>query len=313
MGWKSVAWVGCLVPVLAGCGSLPHAAHNATNEVHLSHTQRGLERDLRSAARDSWQTVRALHPRRTFTDEFHDGFTDGFTDYLDRGGAVQPPAVPPIKYVRDKKYFTPEGHSLIRDYYLGFKYGTDCAVASGRRQFLTVPVLLPDGTPTAIKPSYTSPIKPSYTSPIAPRVPVVLTTPPTGTKPLPAPLPRPANSDTWNGANTFEPKSVGTDPLKPPTDEPTRPISSLPKPEMPVIKPFNPVLPSGDTKFTPLPVPPDPDRLPVPDPPLPIPVVPLPEPLASVPTPSILDPMPTIPFKFAPVPVTPTSALIPRK
>lgn len=90
------------------------------------------------------------YPRCLFTAEFRDGFIDGFTDYLDRGGSAAPPAVPPKKYQRNK-YLNAEGHALIQDWFLGYQYGIDVAIATGQRKFLTVPVLLPDDAEGPVK------------------------------------------------------------------------------------------------------------------------------------------------------------------
>lgn len=334
MEWKSVAWMACLVPVLAGCGAI----HNLTTEMHLSHTQRAIVHDLRKDAQAAWKSVREQYPRQTFTAEFRDGFLDGYVDYLDRGGATQPPAAPPLQYVRNKKYFTPEGQSLIRDYYLGFKYGTDVAVASGRRQFLTVPVLLPDSSypPDGA----THPRTPAEPCPTAPSVPRPELTPAPGTGKFGEPKPKKKGSD-----DPPEAPSNMQDPL-PVLPSVEKPISPLPKPEIPVIKPFNPTLPGG--KFAPLPVPPNPDLLPVPDPPLPVPnsrIQPLPVPPAepssslppileppsamkfnlptppdtvpvlppSVATPAILDDIPVIPFEHVMPKPLPVSSPAPGK
>jgi|GEM_PF-622274 len=311
MVWKSVAWMTGLLPVLAGCGAL----HNLTTETHLSHTQRAIAHDLRKDARAAWKCVREQYPRQAFTAEFRDGFLDGYVDYLDRGGAAQPPAVPPLQYVRNKKYFTTEGQSLIRDYYLGFKYGTDVAVASGRRQFLTVPVLLPD---TSCPPGATHPRAPGEpclpTAPSVPR-PEFIPTPGTGKFGEPKPKKKGSDDPPETPSDTQVPlptsPSVGS-------GGPGKPISPLPKPEIPVIKPYNPTLPGG--KFAPLPVPPNSDLLPVPDPPLPVPnsrIPPLPVPPAepSSTLPPILEPpsamklgLPTPPST---VPVLPSSAATP--
>ena len=121
-----------------------NAARNIVNEPHVVHTQRGIEHDLRKDDRCVWREVRADYPRHAFTAEFRDGFLDGYVDYLDRGGNGSPPAVPPSKYTRQKKYFTEEGQCLLKDYLLGFQYGQEIAIATGKRQFLTVPVLLPE-------------------------------------------------------------------------------------------------------------------------------------------------------------------------
>jgi hypothetical protein len=317
---KSVAWALCLLPALTGCGTV----HNLTTEACLAHTQRALERDLRQDAHVAWQCVRDQHPRRAFTDEFREGFLDGFVDYLDRGGAAAPPAVPPVKYVKKKHYFTPEGHCLINDYYLGFKYGVDVAVASGKRQYLTVPVLVADGS----CPPEASPM-PGPGAPEIPFIPVPWQPGPAQPYPLPTPQPVP------DGGKFGEPKKKGSDdppetpklpasPFAPRAGDLRRPVPPLPKPELPVIKPYNPQWP-GD-KFAPLPVPANPDLLPPPDPPVPeSPLVPLPVPPTppsttlvipsglkvpappdavptlppNVPTPSILDDIPAAPFRHA--------------
>ena len=236
MGWKSVAWASCLVPVLAGCG----AVHNLTTGTRSAPTRSAFEYDPRTGAGTAWAAVRARHPQRAFSDEFRDGFQAGYVDHLDRGGDARPPAVPPADYAHYKKYQTLEGDGLVRDYYLGFQYGIDVAASGGRRA----------GSGAA-------------------RPPV-----------MPAPGRPPA------------------DPLS---------VPPLPKPELPVIEPFNPDLPGGG-KFAPLPVPSGADLLPVPDPPLPGPV-PLPVPAfkvplhtpptpAYVPAPPFLEQLPVIPFRY---------------
>lgn len=81
-------------------------------------------------------------------------------------------------------------------------------------------------------------------------------------------------------------------------------VAPLPKPEVPVIKAFDPPpLTAPGAKFVPHPVPPGPDLLPVPNPPLPLtlpvppasaPSVPPPAPVA--PNLTILDDIPPLPF-----------------
>lgn len=295
MGWKSVAWASCLVPVLAGCGSL---RHTVAPEHDRSETRRGIARDQRRDARDAWQAVRTGHTGRAFSDEFRDGFHDGYADYLDRGDGAHPPAVPPDRYAREP-YTAPDGQSLVRDYYLGFDYGKGVAVASGRRAA---------GAGES-----------SYAGSPAPVIPY-LPAPPT---PGPAPLPRPVNSDSASGMNKFGAPNTAkpADPLPrlPGLPDAGQSVSPLPKPEVPVIKPFDPPLP-GDlgTKFGPLSVPPEPDRLPVPNPPLPIQVpTPLPvppdpiSPLGVVPL-SALSDVPVIPFRFPASKVIPAGGVVPK-
>ena len=175
MRWKRVVWLGCLAPVLGGCHSAYHPPHDLVADAHVAHSESQIERHIHRNAREAWLAVRCQYPGRAFTAEFADGFVDGYTDYLDRGGDGQPPAVPPPRYTRHPKYFTPEGHALIQDYFLGFKYGTDVAVATGQRQYLTVPVLIPEPTTDAVV--------------AVPAVPAGPAIPPSKSSDSPAPLP----------------------------------------------------------------------------------------------------------------------------
>ena len=269
MRWKRVAWAGCLAPVIGGgCNIAYYTTHNLINEELVKHNQKSIEHEIRSDARAAWQEVRCEFPRRLFSSEFRDGFLDGYCDYLDRGGNAQPPAVPPLKYTRHKKYFTPEGHALIKDYYLGFQYGVDVAVATGQRQFLTVPVLLPekDANPPAFN---VVPPAPLIEWPAVPKTPGGSDAPvpktPGGSdapiKPQPQPAPKPQPSD---------PPKPGT---ALPAPRPWNNAATPPKPAAPVDAggtKFGPVGPPGGDPI----VAPNPDLLPRPNPPLPIPVMP---------------------------------------
>ena len=46
-----------------------------------------------------------------------------------------------------------EGHARIQDYFCGFKYGSDVAVESGKRDLITVPILLPEPLDDTPRPS----------------------------------------------------------------------------------------------------------------------------------------------------------------
>jgi hypothetical protein len=267
MRWTSAAWVSCLLPVLAGCNTARHAVQYVTQTVTpdtgAPRAPRAGAEDLRRDAQTAWETVRSQHPKRALSDEFRDGFVDGYSDFLARGGAAQPAAVPPVPYERYKKYFGPDGHSLVRDYYLGFQYGIDVAGATGRRS----------GEPAA---------RAGTPAPTGSKAPDMLP---------PRPLP-----DTGKSG---EPKKSSDDPpllLPPPGVGDGK--GPLPKPEVPLIRPFNPDLPGG--KFGSLL--PEPDRLPAPFPPLPVsePVA-VPAPAEPSPRPlSVLDHIPVIPLTYPP-------------
>lgn len=265
MRW-TVAWVSCFLPVLAGCNTARHAvqyvAQTVAPDTGLPSARRAGEDDLRRDAQTVWESVRSQHPKRALSDEFRDGFVDGYADFLARGGSAVAPAVPPVPYERYKKYFGADGHSLVRDYYLGFQYGIDVAGA-GHRPGEPAPRA---GTPPA----------------------------PTGSRPPDALTPHPQP----NTGKFGEPKKSSDDPLPGTRDGMGRTISPLPKPEVPIIQPFNPDL--RGVKIGASSVLPEPERLPAPFPPLPI-SEPVAVPAAAPPSPrtlTVLDDIPVIPLSY---------------
>lgn len=188
MRWKRVVWAGWLAPALGGCHTpgVPGVPELPSGGL-VAHTQAAIEHRIRGDAREAWKTVRAEYPRRCFTAEFRDGFLDGYTDHLDRGGDGTPPAAPPLRYTRHARYFTPEGHVLLKDYFLGFKYGADVAAATGQRQFLTVPVLVPESPAVPVP----VPVPVTEVPPTPAPAPLPQAAPPPRPVPLPLPLPTP--------------------------------------------------------------------------------------------------------------------------
>ncbi len=142
MRWKALLLAGFAAP-FSGCLLAEHTARNLFNEPTELLDNKKLSRQLRHESKAAWGDVCRQYPRRTFTVDFADGFTAGFVDYLESGGAAQPPAAPPVKY-RRSRYMNVEGHARIQDYFCGFKYGCDVAAASGQRDLITVPILLPE-------------------------------------------------------------------------------------------------------------------------------------------------------------------------
>ncbi len=137
-------WNYCaaLLPLLAaGCNIYSLTLSNLTAEPQLAWTEWVIRHELRQQARAAWEKVKPQYPDAV--PEFREGFLDGYMDYLDRGGNGSPPAVPPAKYTRHPRYFTPQGHWRLQQYFAGFQLGQELAIASGQRQYLTVPVQLP--------------------------------------------------------------------------------------------------------------------------------------------------------------------------
>lgn len=135
-----------LLPLLAtGCNIAHEALRNLHHEPRLLWTQWAITHRLQQQAREAWESIQGEFP--DCAPEFREGFLDGYVDYLDRGGPAHLPAVPPSKYTRHPRYFTPEGHARLQQYFLGFQLGQQQAIASGQRRYLTVPVLLPSPPP----------------------------------------------------------------------------------------------------------------------------------------------------------------------
>ncbi len=285
MRWKSVALVGAaasLGPGNMGCHLFHLAARNVASETHVVATQHKIEHELKKQANEAWKAVRADYPRKAFSAEFREGFIDGYVDYLDRGGNGSMPAVPPGKLTRHPRYFTENGQCLVKDYFVGFKYGQEIAIATGKRQFMTVPVLLPQTSdaPPAFRieprPGYgASGANPTYSPEIGPgQVPV----PPQGL-PLPTPLP---------GTGTVVPPSVIAPPPSPPlprANEPAPAMAPVAAPATAVELPEQP-FPQGK----------------LPAPPSEVPDLP-----PHVPTPSTMDELPVVPPTHTEPPVVPPS------
>jgi hypothetical protein len=147
---------GCTI-FTTGTKNLIHEPINFIEAQHLSHA-------CRHKAKEAWLQFSAEHPEWCDGDDFRIGFLDGYADYLDNGGKGEPPAIPPQRY-RKNKYLNPEGFQAIDRYFAGFASGSQAAIASGLRDTLLVPVLVPDASHSSPVPSYTSP-PPSATLPM---------------------------------------------------------------------------------------------------------------------------------------------------
>lgn len=267
MRWMSAVLAGVIGPAVAGCHLAYNAGRNAINDPHVFMTQVGITHELRRAARAAWEEVRDQYPHCTA--EFQDGFEDGYVDYLDRGGNGSLPAVPPSRYTRHKKYFTENGHCLLKEYFLGFKHGQETAIATGRRQYLTVPVLFPppkpapppfnvispEPPPTMTPPQPPGPLGPTGSTPVpgqgvreAPRdVPMVVVPPAPGPAPVLQlqPPAKPPGKD--RPTPEFDPVP------KPGPDEERVPSPTPPIPVAPEIRPLPPVVPPNHSVPPPLP------------------------------------------------------------
>lgn len=373
----SVVWAGCLLPVLAGCGSLRNLTATDTAKSPTAGPAEPAPRpEVSAAANVAWNAFHERQPQ-PFSNEFHEGFLAGCADYLNRGSAALPPT-PPASYAASKNPQAPGSGDAVRDYQHGFRYGVYAAMV-GKRSGDSVASAPPVNAPpvaSAVKPSTDSTAAPAATVSKQSTDPVSSTPmklPPAMSvsrpsadsaasqsltkTPPPTPDARPnlaaptatqwntfaAPAKTTKGADepttNSGPTRAATEPSRtvPQTNsaapyaptESGRTIPPLPKPELPIIPPFNPDL-SGVEKLVPLPVPTDSGRFPIPSPPLPAPdtkVVPLPVPTGeprnvlppireplTVPVPAVkIDlPVPSIPAPpvsavSVPTPALPTS------
>jgi hypothetical protein len=92
----------------------------------------------RELARAAWEDVRRHNPDAAYSADYARGFQNGYADFLDGGGRVVPPAVPPWHY-RRAKYQTPAGHRAIEDWYAGHQHGVSAAWAWGGAQLRVLP------------------------------------------------------------------------------------------------------------------------------------------------------------------------------
>lgn len=275
---KTLLLLGCLAPFAAGCNVFYLTGKNLVNEPITLAEQLCRCHDLRSDAKVAWQEVRCQYPRCMFSAEFRDGFIDGFSDYLDRGGYANPPAVPPKKYQRNK-YLNAEGHALIQDWFLGYQYGVDVALATGQRKFLTVPVLLPDEPKGAPKFNIQRDPKPEGEPLAAPK--------PVGAQVLPQSPDGTAGSGKNDAVLMSRPMAEPAATKKP--MGPTK-FSPIDEPAKTVDVPSADRLPKADVPVAPLDAEAIRKLIPIPPPPMGVPMLP-----DHVPTPSVLDELPMVP------------------
>jgi hypothetical protein len=205
MGWMRLAWVVLLVPAGGGCNVAYYAGRNLVNEPKVVLKQVCIDHKIRQEAKAAWAKCADGTVDGSFPDEFRDGFIDGYADYVGRGGGGQLPITAPDRYTRDKRYATAEGQNLLRAYFQGFQYGTDVAIAGGRRPTITTPVLIPpkyDGPPIYnIQPGGAG----GRVGPDTPLPPLPPVSPPRSIPGAGAPLPGPKPAAPTTGATSLRP------------------------------------------------------------------------------------------------------------
>ncbi|HEY1376854.1 MAG TPA: hypothetical protein VGF55_08665, partial [Gemmataceae bacterium] len=129
-----------------GCSFYRNAALNIVHEPILALQEKTILRRHERLGRLAWDEMVAQYGCQ-FSEDYRAGFIDGFVDYLTYGGCTGDgcgegpviPAVPPPRY-RRAKAMSPEGLRAAEDWFMGFRHGSNTAMASGLRQLVVVPV-----------------------------------------------------------------------------------------------------------------------------------------------------------------------------
>lgn len=139
MRWIRLHLMMILAASSAGCALFASGAHNAINEPRLALSEWRFERACRRLAESAWSRNAEA---ATASSDYRGGYLDGYADYLRSGRTVDPLPVPPGRYAR-VAYHTPESLQAVNEYTVGFQKGAADAAASGDRQRVVIPVVLP--------------------------------------------------------------------------------------------------------------------------------------------------------------------------
>ena len=146
---KLALYLGGLYLVCQGCAPLGHVARTVIVEpVRYPLRLDNLVDVCRNEklAEAAWAEYQANHEDAEFSADFGLGFREGYADYLYAGGTGNPPPLPPRYYWR-AEFESPAGHAAIRDWFAGFKLGSEAAKRSGFRELVTIPTPLPGLAP----------------------------------------------------------------------------------------------------------------------------------------------------------------------
>jgi hypothetical protein len=128
-----------------GCSFVQVIKRNVVHEPQLLLDEKIILQRHERLGRLAWDEMVRQYGCQ-FSDDYRDGFIDGFVDYLTYGGCQSMtgespavPAVPPPKY-RRAKAMSPAGLRAAEEWFMGFRHGSNTAMASGLRQLVLVPV-----------------------------------------------------------------------------------------------------------------------------------------------------------------------------
>src|SRR5437016_6964397 len=130
-----VLFVACLFG--PGCSFVRNIERNLVQEPQNVKDEKVILKRHERLARLAWDEMVGQYGCQ-FSDDYRAGFIDGFVDYLTYGGISTNgcsevpivPAVPP-PYYRRAKNASPEGLKASEDWFMGFRHGSNTALASG--------------------------------------------------------------------------------------------------------------------------------------------------------------------------------------
>ncbi len=221
-----------------GCSFVTNIERNLYWDPKVAFEEKVILKRHERLGRLAWDEMVAQYGCQ-FSEDYRNGFIDGFVDYLTYGGRSADgtgevpivPAVPPPTY-RRAKAMSPQGLKAAEDWFVGFRHGSNTALASGLRQLVVVPVFdRPNPTLEDVPGRYqTLPGRSPDNTGNPPTTPPVPATPPAEGEPLPAPRPVPG----------------GELPPKPPAGPPAVPgAPPAGPPTVPPMPPAGPAVPPG--------------------------------------------------------------------
>jgi hypothetical protein len=234
-----------------GCSFVCNIERNLWLEPKVALEEKVILKRHERLGRMAWDEMVAQYGCQ-FSEDYRTGFIDGFVDYLTYGGTSADgsgevpivPAVPPPPY-RRAKAMSPQGLKAAEDWFVGFRHGSNTALASGLRQLVVVPVFdRPTPAGGEVPGRYQSlPGRPADTTGNPPATPVVPEPPPAEGDPLPPPRPVPP------GEPAVKPPVAPAVPGAPPAVPGTPPAG--PPPAVPPMPPPGPATPPPGSAIPP--------------------------------------------------------------
>jgi hypothetical protein len=122
-----------------GCGIVTNFCRNIILQPAAQIDECRMEKRNHELAEAAWAQAASNAPERPYSEDFADGFIAGYADYLSSGGKGNPPSTPPWGYLTVDRQIA-AGHQAAQEWFAGFRHGSAAAIASGQREWITVPM-----------------------------------------------------------------------------------------------------------------------------------------------------------------------------